>query len=209
MTDPSHGTATAAYSPNPTRPIAVVVLAAGEGTRMKSGAAEGAARFRRPLAARPRAGRERAARHRTHRVVIGHRRDEVAGHLDRTRPAGDDRRAGASSTAPGTRFGWPWRHCRTTPTGTDRRAARRYAPAATGEPARPAGRAPSQRRHGDAADQRPRRSDRLRPGDPLAASAVERVVEQKDAERGRAGGRGVAAASTPSTDRRCATRWAA
>ena len=49
-------------------PLAVIVLAAGEGTRMRSDcAAEGAPRVRRTLAARPRARRGRSARAHAHR----------------------------------------------------------------------------------------------------------------------------------------------
>ena len=56
-------------TPGPESPVAaVVVLAAGEGTRMKSSRiAQGAARLRRPLAARPRARRGRSAGRGTHR----------------------------------------------------------------------------------------------------------------------------------------------
>ena len=62
------------------RPAAVVVLAAGEGTRMQSATPEGAARARRPQPARPRARRGRAARRRTRTlVVVGAGRDAVAG----------------------------------------------------------------------------------------------------------------------------------
>lgn len=86
MTDPSHGTAAAAYSPNPTRPIAVVVLAAGEGTRMKSARPKvlhgfaGRSLLDHVLVASGPLDAERTL------VVIGYGRDDVQAHLDRTGP---------------------------------------------------------------------------------------------------------------------------
>ena len=73
-------------------------------------------------------------------------RDEVAGPPRSNRAAGDDRSCRTSSTAPGTRCGCALEALPAEAGGHDRRAARRYAPAATGEPARAPGRAPSRRR---------------------------------------------------------------
>ena len=82
MTDPSYGTRAASSPAIPRRPFAVVVLAAGEGTRMKS---------TRPKVLHGFAGRSLLghvlaacapldAEHTI--VVVGHRRDDVQAHLD-------------------------------------------------------------------------------------------------------------------------------
>ncbi len=84
MTDPSYGTRAASSPAIPHRPFAVVVLAAGEGTRMKS---------TRPKVLHGFAGRSLLghvlaacapldAEHTI--VVIGHHRDDVQAHLDLT-----------------------------------------------------------------------------------------------------------------------------
>ena len=84
MTDPSYGTRAASSPAIPHRPFAVVVLAAGEGTRMKS---------TRPKVLHGFAGRSLLghvlaacapldAEHTI--VVVGHHRDDVQAHLDLT-----------------------------------------------------------------------------------------------------------------------------
>ena len=84
MTDPSYGTRAASSSAIPHRPFAVVVLAAGEGTRMKSTRPKvlhgfaGRSLLGHVLAACAPLDAERTI------VVVGHRRDDVQAHLDQT-----------------------------------------------------------------------------------------------------------------------------
>ena len=81
MTDPSYGTRVASSSAIPRRPFAVVVLAAGEGTRMKSARPKvlhgfaGRSLLGHVLAASAPLDAERTI------VVIGHGRDDVQAHL--------------------------------------------------------------------------------------------------------------------------------
>ena len=81
MTDPSYGTRVASSSAIPRRPFAVVVLAAGEGTRMKSARPKvlhgfaGRSLLGHVLAASASLDAERTI------VVIGHGRDDVQAHL--------------------------------------------------------------------------------------------------------------------------------
>ena len=84
MTDPSYGTRAASSPAIPRRPFAVVVLAAGEGTRMKSTRPKvlhgfaGRSLLGHVLAACAPLDAERTI------VVIGHHRDDVQAHLDLT-----------------------------------------------------------------------------------------------------------------------------
>jgi bifunctional UDP-N-acetylglucosamine pyrophosphorylase/glucosamine-1-phosphate N-acetyltransferase len=94
------------------RLAAVVVLAAGEGTRMKSA---GTPKVLHPLGGRTMLGHVVAAaralgpEHLV--VVVGHGREQVTPPSPSSTPA---RRPSSrsSSTAPATRVRWPWRPCR-------------------------------------------------------------------------------------------------
>ena len=97
MTDPSYGTRAASSPAIPRRPFAVVVLAAGEGTRMKSTRPKvlhgfaGRSLLGHVLAACAPLDAERTI------VVVGHHRDDVQAHLDLTRAAGHNRGPGRAA----------------------------------------------------------------------------------------------------------------
>ena len=170
-----------------TAPVAaVIVLAAGEGTRMKSRpprrscTRSAAAPCSATCSRRP---RRSSPEHLV--VVVGHGREAVAEHLAEVAPRALSRSSRRSSTAPGTRCASRWRRWpRRRSTGTVRRGHRRH-PAAH---RRDAGRGSStrarvDRRRGHRADRRPRRP---RPATaascapPTARSAA--IVEHKDAD---------------------------
>ena len=84
MTDPSYGTRAASSPAIPRRPFAVVVLAAGEGTRMKSARPKvlhgfaGRSLLGHVFAACAPLDAERTI------VVVGHGREDVRAHLEKT-----------------------------------------------------------------------------------------------------------------------------
>ena len=83
---------------SPSRPAAVVVLAAGEGKRMRSSTPKVLHEVGRPLPARPRAApRARGSTPNHVLVVVGHGRDQVVGHLARRRPGRRGGRAGRAA----------------------------------------------------------------------------------------------------------------
>ena len=193
-------------------PAAVVVLAAGEGTRMRSAHPEGAARDRRAQPARARAGRAPARSAPDHLARRGRATaaTQVAAHLGRRSPRTPRRSCRTSSAAPATPSG-----CALEALPGPRRAPS-WSSAATPRCSRAETLAALVAEHAEArrrrhrAHRRRRRPDRLRPDRPRRRRRRSTaIVEERDADR-RSSGRSPRSTpgSTPSTRPRCGTRWA-
>ena len=144
-------------------------------------------------------------------VVVGHRpRRGRRPTLTEIAPAASTRSSRTSSTAPATRCGSRWTPCRRRTRRHDRRGARATPRCYSRRACWPCSLSTHRsRRRRDHADQRARRPDRLRPGDPRRrrtgrrGSSSRRTPPTTNSPFARS-----RPASTPSTTRCCATRSA-